>query len=158
MAEMTEKVKVDRTVIERAVYEYSDMVVRVSMLAVKNKFDAEDIMQSVFLQLIKQREFDSKAHLKAWLIRVAINMSKDFLKSAYKKKTVPFEESDHSFEEKDNDLFNAVGQLGSEDQAIIFMFYYEGYSAKEIGYFLGKRESAIHTRLSRARKQLKNIL
>ncbi len=72
---------------------YSDMLIRISYSYMKNLSDAEDITQEVFIKLLEKRpDFKNGTHEKSWLIRVAINLSKDKLKSSYFKNTTSLED------------------------------------------------------------------
>jgi RNA polymerase sigma-70 factor (ECF subfamily) len=144
--------------IHRAVENYSDMIIRIVFQYAKNKADAEDIMQEVFLSLMKKSDFHDEQHLKAWLIRVTINKSKDFLRHAKIRLNAWTGVRQYGFSEEDIAVMQEVSKLSDTDRDIIYLFYYEGYSAKEIAGILRKRENAVHVRLSRARDKLKNLL
>lgn len=152
--------------IDYAVNTYSDMLIRITYQHTRNKLDAEDIVQEVFLALLKQPQFDydltidiiEEEHIKAWLIRVAINKCKNHLKSASRKKTVPLRAAEYKLTEFQSETLEELQQLSEEDRNILYLFYYEGYSAKEIAKILEARENAIFTRLNRARTKLKKNL
>ncbi|MCD8232740.1 MAG: RNA polymerase sigma factor [Clostridiales bacterium] len=77
----------DKEAVKAAVTRHSEAVLKTAFLYMKNTSDAEDVAQDVFLELLKtKKEFNSEEHLKAWLIRVAINKSKDILKSSWRSK------------------------------------------------------------------------
>jgi len=100
-------------------------------------------------------------HLKAWLIRVAINKCKDLHKSARKKRTVALEiavSTKYYLDYNDTEVLDQIQQLPPEERNIVYLFYFEGYSAKEIGVIIGKKEDAIFTRLKRIREKLRNLL
>lgn len=135
---------------------YSNMVYRLAIARTKNKEDAEDVFQDVFLKLSKKLpEFQNETHEKAWLIRVTINLTNNLFQSAYYKKNVPLEE-ELKFEDKEvSDVYFQVLNLPMKYRTIIHLFYYEGFSIKEIAGVLHTNENTIKTRLSRAREQLK---
>ena len=135
---------------------YSNMVYRLAIARTKNKEDAEDIFQEVFLKLSKKLpNFENETHEKAWLIRVTINLTNNLFQSAHFKKTVPLEE-DLKFEDKEmSNVYFQVLSLPTKYRTIIHLFYYEGFSTKEIANILHTNESTIKTRLSRARERLK---
>ena len=124
-----------------------------------NQYDAEDILQKTFLKLLQTKtEFESDEHIDKWLTFVTVNESKNFLKSAFRKKNTDFEEysATYSFDcEKSEDLFNAVMALPKKLRTVIHLFYYEDLPIKEIADMLNIRQSAVKTRLCRAREQLK---
>ena len=135
------------------VNKYSRHVAMLSYTYTKNIADAEDIAQDVFLQLIKSnKEFENEEHLRAWLFRIAINKSKNLLKSFWIS-----HRSDFPIE-KDYDLILSVLELEPKYRIPIHLFYYEGYSIKEISAILHEKEATIGTRLDRARKKLKDKL
>lgn len=128
----------------------------------KNQMDAQDILQNTFLKLWKNtKAFKNDEHLDKWLTRVAVNESKNLLKSPFKNRSVPLEGNDvkYDFEtEQDQWLFDAVMKLPLKQRTVIHLFYYEDMSVKEIAETLSIRSNAVKTRLSRGRMQLKNIL
>lgn len=140
---------------------YSDMIFRIAFLHTKNRSDAEDVVQDVFLSLMKQPPFNDEEHLKAWIIRVAINKCKNIVKSARRNKTVPLDEEHHKLQstnEEYSELIEGLQKLPEKERNILYLFYYEGYTAKEIALIMHKRENAIFVRLNRARDKLKQFL
>ncbi len=145
--------------IMESIEKYTDMLIRVSYSYMKNMSDAEDVTQDAFLKLIKKRpSFENASHEKAWLLRVAINLCKNRLKTAWIRKTVPLSEANFNFTQKENEVLSAVLELPIKYCSIIHLFYFEGYSMAEIAAILGKKESTIGSQLHRARKQLKTKL
>lgn len=128
----------------------------------KNQTDAQDILQNTFLKLWKHpKPFKNAEHLDRWLTRVAVNESKNLLRSPFKSRSVPLEEADDRYdfaEAQDHALFHAVMRLPQKQRTVIHLFYYEDMSVKEIAETLGIRVNAVKTRLSRGRTQLKDIL
>jgi len=134
-------------------------VFRVSLGYVKNIQDAEDITQNVFFKLYRhKKEFTSEEAIKAWLIRLAINESKDLLKSAWFKKRSDLDESLAMPENIDLDLYEYIKQLKPIYRAVIYLYYYDGYSTNEIANILKKPLSTVKMQLQRSRKYLKEIL
>lgn len=145
--------------VEELVHTYSKCVLRVAYTYVKNTNDAEDIAQEVFLSLLKcNQRFESKAHIKAWLIRVTMNKSKNYLKSSWisKRSEMPEEISAESQEE--NSVLAAVMELDAKYRIPVHLYYYEGYSIREIAEILHKRPATVGSCLDRARKKLKILL
>ncbi|MBE6820753.1 MAG: sigma-70 family RNA polymerase sigma factor [Ruminococcaceae bacterium] len=124
-----------------------------------NQYDAEDILQNSFMKLLKTKtEFENDEHIDKWLTSVTVNECKNLLKSAFRKKSADFEDyvATCSFEsEKSEDLFNAVMSLPKKLRTVIHLFYYEDMPIKEIADMLNIKQSAVKTRLCRAREQLK---
>lgn len=152
----------DNLDIEEVLEEYSDMVYRIAYTQMKQRADVDDVYQEVFLRLIKNyQKIKSKEHLKYWLIRVTMNCCYSMLGSSWKKHQAKYDENQHVPEqiiEKDEDLENlleACFELKEKDRLIIHLFYFEGYSLKEIAELLEMSLSAVKTRLSRARDTLR---
>lgn len=136
----------------RLVQEYADMILRISYSYLKQTCDAEDICQTVFLKMLtKDLHFDTRAQEKAYIIRATVNACKDHLKSGFFRKTVPLEAADCP-------VLDALKALPDGYRVPLYLFYYEGYSAREIGKILGKSEGSIAARLSRGRKMLREFL
>lgn len=142
------------------VRKYSDMVYRVAYSCTHSAPDSEDIMQDVLLKLyICEKKFHDDEHVKAWLIRVAVNRSRDVLRSVNKKRTEELREGlSVSDEEPSSDLHTAMAGLSRDHRLVIYLFYYEGYSVKEISKILRITESNVKTRLKRAREKLRAFL
>lgn len=141
---------------------YSDMILRLSLGYLKSRQEAEDICQNVFLKYISTNTvFHSEEHEKAWIIRTTINACKDTLKSAYHKKMVVTEDVWKGVSQ-DEDAFwevrEAVFALPVKYRIVIYLYYFEGYSAKEIAKMLGKTQNAVSLSLSRGRRKLREML
>lgn len=146
--------------ITAAVNTYSDTVFRVAFQYVKNRADAEDVLQEVFLTLYKktpQFSVDDDG-LKAWLIRVTINKSKDFLRANKRRRAFVRNYQPPTQTNPYDEVFEALDKLSELDRNAIYLHYYEGYTAKEIAQILGGNERAITKRIERARKKLKVFL
>lgn len=150
------------TEINRAVDEYSDMVRRLCMLHLKNYADTEDIFQTVFLKYaLSSVEFESKEHEKAWMIRVTINACKDLLKSFFRKHTVSIDqliEEPAPVPQDHREVLEAVLSLPKKYKDVVYLHFYEGYTAPQIGEILGKNVNTVYTLLTRAKKILKTKL
>lgn len=150
------------TEINRAVDEYSDMVRRLCMLHLKNYADTEDIFQTVFLKYaLSSVEFESKEHEKAWMIRVTINACKDLLKSFFRKHTVSIDqliEQPAPVPQDHRKVLEAVLSLPKKYKDVVYLHFYEGYTAPQIGEILGKNVNTVYTLLTRAKKILKTKL
>ena len=145
----------------RIVDSYADMILRISSGYVKSRSEAQDICQTVFLKyLTAGKEFDSYQDEKAWIIRITINECKNVLKSAFFRRTVGLEELGDIKDEAITDMgiIEVVDKLPRNYRLSIYLYYYEGYSQKEIADFLGKSESVISAYLSRGRKKLKKMI
>lgn len=146
----------------RAVDLYGDTVRRICMIHLKNRADTEDIFQNVFLKyVLRTAPFDSPEHEKAWIIRVTANACKDLLRSFFRSRTVSLDvliETPREMPEDHSDILEAVLALPEKYKDPIYLHYYEGYTAEEIGRILGKNTNTVYTLLTRARQMLKNRL
>ncbi|MCL1914799.1 MAG: sigma-70 family RNA polymerase sigma factor [Eubacteriaceae bacterium] len=147
---------------DRALDLYADTVRRICFIHLKSNADVEDVFQEVFLKyLLHDNPFESDAHEKAWLIRVAINACKDVLKSFFHKNVSSFDDLHNEpfyFQEQESEVMDAILKLPEKYRDVIYLHYYEGYSAVEIAKIIGKKENTIYTWLDRARKKLKESL
>lgn len=148
--------------INRAIGKYADMVKRICVLHLKNHADTEDIFQTVFLKYaLHTSAFQSEEHEKAWLIRVTLNACRDLLRSFFRSRTVPLEEiarQSAAADEESRDVLRAVLQLPEKYRRAIYLHYYEGYTAPQIGRLLGKNTNTVYTLLTRGRQLLKQEL
>lgn len=146
----------------RAIEQYADMVRRICMIHLKNYEDAEDIFQTVFLKYVLRSEpFDSPEHEKAWIIRITVNACRDLLKSFFRSRTVALDqliEKPQDMPEDHSDILEAVLELPARFRDVVYLHYYEGYSAPEIGRILKKNTNTVYTLLARARQLLKTRL
>ncbi len=145
-----------------AIEQYSNMVRRLCMIHLKNYADTEDIFQTVFLKyVLSSVSFDSKEHEKAWFIRVTINACKDFLKSFFRSHVTSLDEileMPAEMPEDYREVLEAVLSLPQKNREVIYLHYYEGYTAPEISRILGKRVNTIYTLLTRSRQMLREKL
>lgn len=141
---------------------YADTVKRICMVYLKNTAETEDIFQTVFFKYATSDiRFDDDHHLKSWLIKITVNQCKDVLKSFFRSRRVSM---DDVVEPSVNDpkdygfLYNALKQLPSHYRMVLYLEYYEGYNAGEIGTIMHKNGNTIYTWINRAKNQLKDIL
>ena len=146
----------------RAIERYGDMVRRLCLVHLKNPADTGDIFQNVFLKyVLSPVVFESPEHEKAWLIRVTINACKDLVKSFFRSRTVPLEElldQPAPLSEEHKEVLEAVLALPPKYRDAVYLHYYEGYTAAEIGKLLGKNTNTVYTLLTRARERLRKTL
>jgi len=155
---------------EMIVRTYSNMVYSVAMRYVKNPTDADDVYADVFYRYFRrERSFESEEHRKAWLLRVTINSSKDFLiKRKYETSkdddmfdeslmSVTFSGTDISQEEI-MDVRNSLKRLKEERREVLELYYFSGLNTKEIADMLQRPENTIKSELLRGRKEMKEHL
>lgn len=141
---------------------YQENVFRAAFSVCKNRAEAEDIVQDTFLKYMESdRPFESEEHIKAWLLRTAINRSKDIIHTFWNRNRGSFEEYMESVpfqEPEDRELVETVLSLPKTYRIPIYLFYYEDYSVKEIADILKLSANTVKSRLYRGRKILKKIL
>ena len=132
------------------------------MIHLKNYADTEDIFQNVFLKyVLSSAVFENPEHEKAWFIRVTINACRDLLKSFFRSRTVSLDEladQPDQLSQENREVLEAVLSLPAKYRDVVYLHYYEGYTAKEIGTILKKNTNTVYTLLTRAREQLRSTL
>lgn len=138
---------------------YRKDVFRAAYSYVRNHADSEDIMQEAFLRLYKSdKNFVSDENVKAWLLRVTVNISKDYLKSSWFHKQTELKES-MSYEDKHvGSLEEAMERLKPDYRIAVYLHYYMGYSVKETAELMGISEANAKIRLKRGRDSLRSFL
>lgn len=139
---------------------YGNTILRTAYSYLHNMEDAEDILQDTLIQYLKsESSYNDEEHEKAWLLRVAINLSKNKIK--YNKLRETDELMDELVSEEKVELsfvWEAVKSLPQKYAEVIHLFYQEGYSTVEISGILKRKEATVRSDLKRARDRLKNIL
>lgn len=138
-------------------------VYRFAFSLTKNRSDADDIYQEVFIAYAKNTPtFENDRHAKSWLFTVTSNACKKLWRNPFYSRTEVFDETFHhaSQEEKADytELYEAIQKLSYKNRLVIHLFYFEEYQTKEIAEITGDQESTIRTRLTRARRILKEHL
>lgn len=145
--------------IEHVLDKYSAMLIKLAFTYVKNSSDAEDIVQDVFIKLIKNTKgFASHEHEKAWLLRVTINSCKNYLKSSYYRLSMPLDENLSYNQKEPSVILEAVLKLPAKYRTVVHLHYYENYSIEELAKLLHKNPATIGTWLSRGRGLLRTTL
>lgn len=148
--------------VEVLIEKYKNNIYAVAFNICKNKYDAEDVVQDTFIQYLShKKDFQSEQHIRAWIIRVAINKAKNKNNLFFRRNSLPLEdymetltfESDESYE-----LFEAVMKLPEKYRIVIHLFYYEDYSVQEIADILKITQTNVKVRLSRGRLSLRKTL
>lgn len=147
---------------EDAFRQFGDRVFSAAFSATGNKEDADDVVQDTFLKYWNtDQDFADENHIKAWLLRVSINRSRDLLRSFWHRKKVPWADymEELPFEEpEDKSLFEAVMELPRKYRVTIHLHYYEDLSVSEIAEILHTTDGTVKSQLSRGRKLLKTKL
>jgi len=155
------KITAQNDEIEKAFNKYANMVRRICYIYLRNQSDVEDTFQEVFLKLITtEKKFNSDEHEKAWICRVTINKCKDISKSFSRTHTCSLEDAEElSSEDKvETDVMEAVLSLPTKLKDVIYLFYYQNYTAAEIAQILDQKENTVYSHLHRAKKLLRKKL
>ena len=147
------------TAFEAAVERHGDAIFRLAYSYLKNRADAEDVMQETLLKLYRTGEtFADPDHQRYWVIRVAANECKKLLRSPWRRRTAPLLDTYPADGPEERETLEAVQALPAADRAVVHLYYYEGYKTAEIAAMTGLREGTVRSRLSRARSRLRELL
>lgn len=138
-------------------------VYRLAMVMLGNISDAEDVTQTVFLKAWEKKpDFRDADHEIAWVLTTTRNQCKDIHKSFYRRKRADLEnapEPQVTLEtQMDSEIWEALQSLAEKYRMVLYLYYYEGYSVRELSVILRRRESTLQTQLATGRKQMKSLL
>ena len=140
-----------------AIYdEHADSIFRVCFMYLGNKADAEDALQTTFLNLVRSYRENSIQNMKAWLITCAKNTCVSTLRRGYRKEAELADWYAHC--DYRDETIDLIFQLPKLERLSIYLHYYEGYTAKEISQMVGKKESTVRGYLHKGRNKLKALL
>ena len=150
------------------VEKYFEMVYRLAR-KVAGEDKADDATQNVFVRYMRHcHEFETEEHVKAWLLRATYNCANTELKNTWTERTTGMPENEDRYEEfavegpdtsgGDDTVYRAVQSLPEKFRTVIYLYYYEEYSTKEIAEITGQKDSTVRTLLARGRKRLEKIL
>ena len=147
--------------LQQAVEAYMPSMYRLAYSYLLNRSDAEDVVQEVFCALLQHPpRCDGPGQLRAWLMTATANKCKNLLNSGWRRRTLPLEDV-HACPDRRDEVLEvraAIGALPPELRGVVHLFYFEGMPTREIAALLGLSDSAVRSRLHRARKQMKEIL
>lgn len=142
-----------------AIDRHADMVRRLCLIHLKNQADSEDVFQTVFMKYaLSSVVFENEEHEKAWFLRVTINACRDLLRSFFRSRTVPLEELIELPDETSGDsreVLRAVLELPDKYREVVYLHYFEGYTAPEIAGLMRKNVNTVYSLLARAKKLLR---
>ena len=148
--------------VNRVIDQYSDTIRRLCMVHLKNYADTEDIFQTVFLKYaLSSVSFQNGEYEKAWFIRVTINACKDLIKSFFRSHTVSLDaivEQPAKLPPDYRDILETVLLLPPKYKDVVYLHYYEGYTAPQIGRILNKNVNTVYTLLTRSKQILREKL
>ena len=138
-------------------------VYRLAMVMMGNISDAENVTQTVFLKAWEKKpDFRDADHEIAWILTTTRNQCKDIHKSFYRRKRADLEnapEPQVTLEtQMDSEIWEALQSLAEKYRMVLYLYYYEGYSVRELSVILRRRESTLQTQLATGRKQMKSLL
>lgn len=139
---------------------FGNMLYRIGVVMLRSRHDAEDALQDTLIKyMTHQSEFRDKEHIKAWLLRVNINICKNKLRFYQRHPLIPLEQLGLAYEdEADSALMEAVLELPVKYKDVFLLYYVEGYKIRETAKILGVSESAVKKRLERGREKLNELL
>lgn len=140
--------------IQALFHQYKNDVYRLALSCTRSPQEAEDICQSVFLKLMEHPSI-SPGKEKAWLMQVTVNQCRSLLRSHWWSRTAPMEDTLPARDPEPDGVRDAVMALPPKYRVVIYLYYYEQYTAREIGKLLHISTSNVSTRLHRAREMLK---
>lgn len=142
-----------RTLVDK----YSPLIFRISYCILCNSADAEDAVQETLLRYItKAPDFNDEEHRKAWLIKVAANISKNMLMFRLRRETLNIEDIENiGIEQNDYEIFELIMNLPAKHKIVLTLYYVEGYKSKEIAEIIGISEETVRKRLQKGRELLK---
>lgn len=139
---------------------YIDLVYRIAYTFFKgNRSSTEDVCQDIFIKILEKKiVFENDDHARAWLIVSTSNACKNKLKHWWNKNVNIDDISEPIREENNCDLLDLIFTLPYNQRISIYLHYYEGYNAKEIGKIIKKNENTIFGYLSQGRELLRKKL
>lgn len=144
---------------EKILKEYSDMVTRLCVMHTGDMTDAEDIYQNVFFKLYRELKKGDIPNVKAWLLRVTVNECRSLWRHRMRRNTLSLEDiSEIPIKPVDREIWQVVMGLPPKYRDVIYLHYYEEYSAEEIAQITGTRASTVRSQLMRGREKLKGML
>lgn len=137
---------------------YSASILRFAFAFLKNRADAEDIAQEVFIAYLKKRpRFDSEAKRKSWMLKVTANKCRNVLKSSWNRRT-EMPDNLPCMPEEDKKTLTALLALEEKYRIPMHLHYYEGYAISEIAALLNTKPATVGTWLARGRSLLRTAL
>ena len=149
----------DPSRLETTVRTYENTLYRAALAVLADPEEARDAVQDAFVALLtKAPAFESPDHEKAWLLRVTVNACKDRLRAQRRHPVLPLLETYPAATPQEHTALESVLALPPKERWAVHLFYYEGYSTREIASITGEREGTVRSRLSRARARLRDLI
>ncbi len=145
--------------IENTIKQYNGHILRFAYSYLKNTASAEDVSQEVFITYAEKAPFFiTEAKKKSWLMTTTANKCKDILRSNKTHETIELTEDLSYMPAESQNILEYVLKLDEKYRVPIHLYYYEGYSLKEIAKLMNSNVQTVGTQLARGRKQLKEII
>lgn len=145
--------------LETVIRTYENTLYRAALSILGDPQEAEDVVQDTFLRLWEKAPiFESPAHERAWLLKVAVNGCKSRLRAPWRRRTAPLLDSYPAADPEEQALMEVIQSLPPKDRTVLHLYYYEGYQTAEIAAMTGWREGTVRSRLARARDRLRDLL
>ena len=145
--------------LETVIRAYENTLYRAALAILGDPQEAEDVVQDTFLRLWEKAPiFESPAHERAWLLKVAVNGCKSRLRAPWRRRTAPLLDSYPAADPEEQALMEVIQSLPPKDRTVLHLYYYEGYQTAEIAAMTGWREGTVRSRLARARDRLRDLL
>lgn len=145
--------------LETVIRTYENTLYRAALAILGDPQEAEDVVQDTFLRLWEKAPiFESPAHERAWLLKVAVNGCKSRLRAPWRRRTAPLLDSYPAADPEEQALMEVIQSLPPKDRTVLHLYYYEGYQTAEIAAMTGWREGTVRSRLARARDRLRELL
>lgn len=145
--------------LETVIRTYENTLYRAALAILGDPQEAEDVVQDTFLRLWEKAPiFESPAHERAWLLKVAVNGCKSRLRAPWRRRTAPLLDSYPAADPEEQAVLEVIQSLPPKDRTVLHLYYYEGYQTAEIAAMTGWREGTVRSRLARARDRLRELL
>lgn len=145
--------------LEAVIRTYENTLYRAALSILGDPQEAEDVVQDTFLRLWEKAPiFESPAHERAWLLKVAVNGCRSRLRAPWRRRTAPLLDSYPAADPEEQAVLEVIQSLPPKDRAVLHLYYYEGYQTAEIAAMTGWREGTVRSRLARARDRLRELL
>lgn len=145
--------------LETVIRTYENTLYRAALAILGDPQEAEDVVQDTFLRLWEKAPiFESPAHERAWLLKVAVNGCKSRLRAPWRRHTAPLLDSYPAADHEEQALMEVIQSLPPKDRTVLHLYYYEGYQTAEIAAMTGWREGTVRSRLAGPRDRLRDLL
>lgn len=133
------------------------MLFKICLVILGNEQDVQDAIQDTFYRYLNiQPEFSDEEHEKAWLIRVAVNISKDMRRFQQRHPSISMEQlEEYYISKEEGGILEELLKLPYKLKIVIYLHYIEGYQINEIASMLNISISAVKKRMQRGRERLK---